>query len=136
MIQIYAIVGLTVALSAAGGWIWHLRGEQGAARAQMAQLEAVNAAALAAAGRLTAEKMRADGEVARWQQDSQRRAAQAAREHRRLTDALVSDEARDWAAVPVPAGVVAALGLRPDSGGGSAGGAADPAAPGVAGPAP
>lgn len=112
---VLAALGLLAGLCAGLGWyVTHLLERQGATEAQMQQLEAVNAAALAAAGRLTQENARLDAAMAargRAGADIERRAGVA---RRRLDDALQS--APEWADSPVPSVVG---GLLADDGGGA-----------------
>ncbi len=101
---VLAALGLLAGLCAGLGWyVTHLLERQGAAQAQMEQLQAVNQAALAAAGRLTQENLRMDAALAargRAGADIDRQAGDA---RRRIDDA--KRQAVEWASGPVPAGV-------------------------------
>ena len=126
-----AFAALVLSLGASGLYIRHLLTEQGANRAQLEQLEAVNQAALQAAGRLTAENLRLDATLAARGAAGAAIDRQAGESRRRLDDALQS--APEWADSPVPSVVG---GLLADDGRGAGGGNASPAPAGADGAPP
>ena len=89
-------------------------------RAELATAEQARAALQVAADEALAERERTDALLAQRERERDRLAREASTLRRRLANALDSDEARDWAARPLPVAIAAELRVAAGGGGGPA----------------